>query len=355
MSETFWRDRPVFLTGHSGFMGGWLSAFLQDGGARVHGYSLPAPTDPSFFAATGLGDNLAASTFGDVRDLDDLTSAMQAAAPSIVFHLAAQPLVRRAHDEPIETVSTNIMGTANLLEAARQAGSVEAIIVVTTDKVYRNLEREEPYGEKSELGGREPYSASKAGSEFMVEAWRHSYFRGKGVGVSTVRAGNIFGGGDWAQDRIVPDAVRRFSAGQPLILRNPHSTRPWQHVLDPLRGYLTLAERMVAEPQKYSDGWNFGPALEDCREVGKLAAIMAASWGEDASVEVESDQRIFEEKFLSLDCSKAREELGWTPRLPLEQGIEQTMAWYRAHQDGADMWEFTLGQIQQHKSMEAHA
>ncbi|MWV26697.1 CDP-glucose 4,6-dehydratase [Aurantiacibacter rhizosphaerae] len=353
--DNFWQDRPVFVTGHTGFMGGWLCAYLMHRGARVHGYALPLPTDPSFFDATGLGERLATSKFGDVRDLDALTAAMQSAAPSVVFHLAAQPLVRRAHAEPMETVSTNVMGTANLLEAARHVPSVKAIIVVTTDKVYRNLDRQEPYTEDSELGGREPYSASKAASEFIVDAWRHSYLHAQDIGVASVRAGNIFGGGDWAQDRLVPDAVRTFEKGQPLVLRNPNSTRPWQHVLEPLHGYLTLAERLVSDGEEFAGGWNFGPALNDCRPVGELAQLMAQSWGTGASIEVEPDQRIFEEQFLSLDCSKARSGLGWRPRLSLEQGVEQAIAWYRAYAEGADMWNFTTRQIEDMETMEATA
>lgn len=353
--STFWQGRVVFMTGHTGFMGGWLATFLKSRGAHVHGYALPPPSNPSFFETTGLAGQLTSSMIGDVRDPDRLRDAICDARPSVVFHLAAQPLVRRAYAEPLETVSTNVMGTANLLEAARHAEGIEAIVVVTTDKVYRNLNRHEPYTEGDELGGREPYSASKAASEFIVDAWRHSYLDVGEKGVATVRAGNIFGGGDWAADRLVPDAVRTFMAGDPLILRHPNSTRPWQHVLDPLYGYLNLAERLVSDRQAYSEGWNFGPVTSDCRPVRELAQLLVQNWGDGASFVVEGDDRIFEERFLSLDCRKAMERLEWTPRWPLETGIKKAIEWYRAFAQGADTWKFTLEQIEQHECQGARA
>lgn len=337
MSDPRWEGRSVLVTGHTGFMGGWLCSVLARRGAEVHGFSLPAPTEPSFFAATRLEDRLATSRIGDVRDLEALTNAVREVRPSVVFHLAAQPLVRYAYEHPIETVSTNVMGTANLLEALRAVDSVEAVVIVTTDKVYKNIETDEPYREDSELGGREPYSASKAASEFVVDAWRHSYFAPRGVGVATVRAGNIFGGGDWSADRLIPDAIRAFGEGRPLVLRRPQATRPWQHVLEPVRGYLLLAEAMLGDAEGYAKGWNFGPAAADCRPVGEVAHLLAGAWGPDARVEVEPDERIFEEKLLSLDCAAARDALAWTPRWPLETGIANAVLWYRAHSEGRDM------------------
>ncbi|WP_454888189.1 CDP-glucose 4,6-dehydratase [Sphingobium herbicidovorans] len=351
LSNSFWAGRSVFLTGHTGFMGGWLATYLIRRGACVHGYALPPPSSPNFFEVTDLAAHMASSIFADVRDLDALSSAMRDARPSVVFHLAAQPLVRRAFAEPIATVSTNVMGTANLLEAVRHIDGVQAAVVVTTDKVYRNFERHEPYSEDDELGGLEPYSASKAASEFIVDAWRHSYLDTAGVGVATVRAGNIFGGGDWAADRLVPDAVRMFTAGKPLLLRHPNSTRPWQHVLDPLSGYLTLAEQLASDREPYSEGWNFGPATGDCRSVRDVARLMVENWGEDARFEIEGDERIFEQGFLSLSSNKARKRLDWTPRWSLEVGIQNAMEWYRVFAHGADMWEFTLKQMERHESL----
>lgn len=355
MSDSFWNNRPVFLTGHTGFMGGWLAAYLLARGARVHGYALPPDTDPAFFDATGLGHRLASSVLADIGDLDRLSGAIDDVRPSVAFHLAAQPLVRYAHANPMETVATNVMGTANLLEATRRNPGVKAVIVVTTDKVYRNVGQAEPYSEEDELGGREPYSASKAASEFIVDAWHHSYLREQGKGVAAIRAGNIFGGGDWAADRLVPDAIRTFSAGQPLVLRNPASTRPWQHVLDPLRGYLTLAEKLVEQPDDFSGKWNFGPEMQDCRPVIDLAHLIAANWSDDARIAVEGDNSVFEERFLSLDSGKAARRLDWTPRWSLETGVRNAVEWYRAHAEGADMWAFTSDQIEAMDREEANA
>jgi CDP-glucose 4,6-dehydratase len=345
VNEGFWKDRSVFLTGHTGFMGGWLAASLIIRGAKVHGYALPPNTDPNFYEATGLANRLASSVLADIGDLGRLSRALDQAAPSVVFHLAAQPLVRYAHANPIETITSNVMGTANLLEAARQNSDVQAIIVVTTDKVYRNVGHTAPYVESDELGGREPYSASKAASEFVIDAWYHSYLDDQGKGVAAIRAGNIFGGGDWAADRLVPDAIRTFSAGKPLVLRNPASTRPWQHVLDPLRGYLTLAENLTERPADFSGKWNFGPEMQDCRPVVDLAGLLAANWSSDSRVEVDSDESVFEERFLALDSSKAAERLGWIPRWPLEVGVQKVVEWHQAQAKGANMWEATQTQI----------
>jgi CDP-glucose 4,6-dehydratase len=342
---TFWQGRRVFLTGHTGFMGGWLSAFLVERGARVFGYGLEPESDPSFFAATELGTRIERSSISDIRDLGSLVEAMSDTEPEIVFHLAAQSLVRRAHAEPVETFSTNVMGTANLLEAVRRSPRAKAVLVVTTDKVYRNESRSEPYAEDDRLGGREPYSASKAACELVVDAWRHSYLRTSGVGVATVRAGNIFGGGDWAADRLVPDAMRRFGAGEPLALRHPEATRPWQHVLEPLPGYLVLAERLAVRPDEFAEAWNFGPSLESCRPVGEVARLLAEAWGRGAEVRVEEADDIFEEKLLSISSDKARDRLEWRPQLSLRDAIARTVDWYRACERGADMWSTTLQQI----------
>jgi CDP-glucose 4,6-dehydratase len=346
---SFWGGRKVFLTGHTGFMGGWLSSFLLRHGAEVTGYSLDPPTTPSFFEATSLGERLAASIIGDIRHRDALAEAMDAAQPSIVFHLAAQPLVRRAYAEPHLTFDTNMMGTVNVLEAARACGSVKAVLAVTTDKVYRNNNQCWPYRENDPLGGREPYSASKAAAEIVLDAYRNAYFgslRGddSGIGLAAIRAGNIFGGGDWGVDRLVPDAVRSFSAGSALVLRNPGFTRPWQHVLDPLPGYLILAERLYKSPSAYSDGWNYGPAVQDCRPVSELTELLRQAWGGDARVEIETDSRIFEEQLLALDSSKAAHRLDWTPKWPLETAVARTVDWYKAFYENGDLWALSQAQ-----------
>ncbi|MEE8515679.1 MAG: CDP-glucose 4,6-dehydratase, partial [Alphaproteobacteria bacterium] len=262
----FWAGRRVFVTGHTGFMGGWLCLWLGRLGAEVYGYALTPPTEPSLFEAAGLASHMA-STIADVRDYERLSAALQAARPEVVLHLAAQPLVRRAYAEPVETYATNVMGTVNLLEAVRQCPTVRAAVIVTTDKVYENHERTRGYRETDALGGREPYGNSKACAEFAADAYRRSYFHDSDTGIATVRAGNIIGGGDWAQDRLVPDAMRAFAVGEPLHIRHPNSVRPWQHVLEPLSGFLVLAERLAAAPADWAGGWNFGPDENDARTV----------------------------------------------------------------------------------------
>jgi len=347
--SNFWLGRSVFVTGHTGFMGGWLACVLMTRGAKVHGYALDPPHGASFFTSTGLAGHLASSTIGDIRDGARLRTALLAAQPQIVFHLAAQPLVRAAHRSPVETFSVNVMGTAQLLEELREIDSARAALMVTTDKVYLNDNRATPYCESDRLGGKEPYSASKACCEFVVEAWRHSYMRK--IGVATIRAGNIFGGGDWAADRLVPDAIRNFSAGRPLILRRPQATRPWQHVLEPVAGYLRLAEHLMRDPKRFSTGWNFGPPPIDCRPVAEVAQLLAAAWGQGAAVRAEPEDSIFEETLLSLDSTHAETALGWQPRWMLDTAIFKTAEWYRAYGAGRDMWELTHQQIQQFESV----
>lgn len=349
-SPTFWQHKNVFLTGHTGFMGGWLSSLLLQLGARVTGYALAAPTEPSFCAAVNLVDRINQSVIGDIRDLDRLTAALTAAAPEVVFHLAAQPLVLLANAEPALTYSVNVMGTVHLLEAARKAPSVKAIIVVTTDKVYRNHNRVWPYRESDTLGGIEPYSSSKACAEHVLDAYRNVYFRSldddrPGIGLASIRAGNVIGGGDWAADRLVPDAIRAFQQGNALTLRHPASTRPWQHVLDPLPGYLTLAERLVRAPAAFSTGWNFGPATSDAQPVGTVAQRMADLWGDGAKIVIQNDARIFEEILLALDSSKAQAELKWQPAWPLDRALERTIGWYKDFYAGKDVWALTQRQI----------
>ncbi|MDX1486364.1 MAG: CDP-glucose 4,6-dehydratase, partial [Alphaproteobacteria bacterium] len=279
MTSSFWNGRRVFVTGHTGFMGGWLSERLVSLGAQVTGYALPAPTEPSFFEATSLWQRVPTVT-ADIRDLERLTAIMASTRPEIVFHLAAQPLVRQAYAAPIETFSTNTMGTVNVLEAMRRAGGVAASVIVTTDKVYENHEWSWGYRESDPLGGREPYGVSKACAELAVEAYVRSYFLQDGAGpaMATVRAGNIIGGGDGAADRLIPDAVRAFSEGRPLLIRNPDAVRPWQHVLEPVTGMITLAERLVQTPDSAAGSWNFGPEESDSRTVSWVADKLVDAW-----------------------------------------------------------------------------
>jgi CDP-glucose 4,6-dehydratase len=331
-------------------MGGWLSSLLLHYDARITGYALPAPTEPSFCNAVDLPRRITESVLGDIRDLDALTKALQAAEPEIIFHLAAQPLVRLAHAEPVLTYSVNVMGTVNLLEAARQVPSVKGIVVVTTDKVYRNHNWVWPYRETDSLGGIEPYSSSKACAEHVLDAYRNIYFHSlakdrPAIGLASIRAGNVIGGGDWALDRLIPDAIRAFHRGSPLTLRHPASTRPWQHVLDPLPGYLTLAEKLTEEPAAYSTGWNFGPAPNDTQPVGIVARRMADLWGDGAEIVVQNDNRIFEETLLALDSSKATAELRWRQTWNLQDTLERTVGWYKKFYAGNDVWELTRNQI----------
>ena len=342
--DHWWQGRRVFVTGHTGFMGGWLCSYLLKKGANVSGYALAPPTTPSFFQAVGLGDRLARSTIGDIRDLSGLKAAMTAAQPDVIFHLAAQPLVLTAHSEPVDTFETNVMGTVNVMEAARDIPGLLAMLLVTTDKVYQNKNWHWPYRENDPLGGKEPYSASKAASEYVVDAYRHSYL--SETGVATLRVGNIIGGGDWADNRLLPDAIRDFSNGKPLILRNPRATRPWQHVLDPLPGYLALAQCLAEDAKGYSSGWNFGPATTDCLPVADVARALAHEWGQGATVEISETSRIFEEKLLSLDSSKAQADLGWRPHWRLPEALRALASWHKAHAAGHDMWELTQAQIE---------
>lgn len=344
----FWTGKTVFLTGHTGFMGGWLTAALLERGALVHGYALAPPTEPSFFKATSLEARMASSTIADVRDEIELKRCLNRCKPAVVFHLAAQPLVREAYRTPVDTFATNIMGTANILEAVRTCSSVRAVAVVTTDKVYRNCERKAGYTEDDELGGREPYSASKAAAEFVAGSYYRSYLEPAEIGLATIRAGNIFGGGDWAAERLVPDAVRAFSAGQPLVLRNPASIRPWQHVADPVIGYLQLCETLAVNPGDCSGAWNFGPAESECWPVGTLAKTIASLWGPNAMVEVEEASDIFEHTLLSLDCSKAARLLSWHPKWGVAEGLSRTVDWHKAMRNGEDMWALTQNQLRSH-------
>jgi CDP-glucose 4,6-dehydratase len=348
MMSTFWSGKKVLVTGHTGFKGGWLSLWLRKLGAEVHGYSLPAPTQPSLFEVARVAETVT-HVEGDICDPARLRASMAAAKPEIVFHLAAQALVRRSYQDPVETMTSNVVGTMNLLEAVRNTPSVRAVVVITSDKCYENREWFWPYRENEALGGRDPYSASKACAEIVTASWRASFLSAQGVAVATTRAGNVIGGGDWATDRLVPDALRAWQAGASLQVRYPQAVRPWQHVLEPLSGYLMLAERLY--DGREAEAWNFGPADDDVRPVGQLLDSLAGIWGEGASWQSDANDHPHEAGLLRLDSSKARMVLGWQPKFNIDQALGRVVRWHRAWLSGEDMHAFTLDQIEQYMAV----
>jgi len=356
MTETlfdtaFWRGRRVLVTGHTGFKGAWLSLLLERLGAQVTGLALPPATEPSLFAAAGLERQID-SRLGDVRDAATVTEVVRAAEPEVILHLAAQALVRESYRDPVGTFATNLLGTVHLLEAVRRHPSARAVVIVTSDKCYENREWLWAYREKSALGGRDPYAASKACAELATRAFRESFFTGDGPAVATARAGNVIGGGDWAADRLVPDTVAALAAGRPVELRYPHAVRPWQHVLDPLAGYLRLAERLAAEGAAWAEPWNFAPAEEDAQSVGWLVARLQEAWGGGTSGWTDQPgPRPHEHVYLKLDASKARARLGWRPRLRLADTVAWTISWYRAFAGGADAASLAHEQLARYESL----
>ena len=357
MSGFNWRGRRVLVTGHTGFKGSWLCLWLQLMGAQVHGYARLPPTKPNLFDLADVGSGMA-STVGDVRDLELLRATLLAVQPEIVFHLAAQPIVQLGYDDPVETYATNMMGTVHLLEAARQTPTVRAVVVVTSDKCYANHEWHWSYREKSQLGGRDPYASSKSCAVLIVHSYRESFFRparaaGSQALVASVRAGNVIGGGDWAPHRLVPDVMATLHAGRPLVLRHPEAIRPWQHVLEPLRGYLQVAERLFHGEDRFAEAWNFGPVDEDCLTVGWLARELSLKWGQEVHWEADRIPRPHEDTFLKLDCSKARALLGWVPVLRLEDGLQWIADWYRQRERGRPVREITEEQIERYRELAA--
>lgn len=349
MNPDFWTGKKIFLTGHTGFKGGWLSLWLQSLGAEVHGYALSPPTEPDLFTVAEIGHDMASSTIADIRDLSALTQAMQRSEADIVFHLAAQPLVRYSYEAPVETYSTNVMGTVNLFEAIRKTPSVKAVVNVTTDKCYENREWLKPYREDESLGGYDPYSSSKACSELVTAAYRQSFLAESGVAVASARAGNVIGGGDWAQDRLVPDFLRAIDANKPLVVRAPHAIRPWQHVLEPLSGYLTLAEHLFIEGDKFAEAWNFGPPDEDARSVEWIINQLA-EFAPDVSWRLNEEPQPHEANYLKLDSNKARAQLAWQPRWDLRTALEKTTQWHNDWRGEKDMRQTTLVQISAYES-----
>ena len=348
MNINFWPGKRVFITGHTGFKGSWLALWLQSAGAQVQGLALAPPTSPSLFNAARVGDGLA-HTLADIRDFDAVATAMRRFQPEIVLHLAAQPLVRLSYSEPLATYATNVLGTVHVLEAVRQAGSVRAVVNVTTDKCYENHEWVWGYRENEPMGGHDPYSSSKACAELVSTAYRASFLASAGIHLATARAGNVIGGGDWALDRLVPDALRAFEQGRPVRIRNPSSTRPWQHVLEPLDGYLTLAEKLWQHGHPFAQAWNFGPADDDVRTVSWIVDRLACAWGDRAGWQHDGDQAaLHEAHWLKLDTSKARQLLGWQPRWDLQTALRHTVAWHQAWLRHDDMRAVCLQQIQQY-------
>ena len=345
----FWRGKRVFLTGHTGFKGSWLSLWLQSLGSQVQGYAQAPPTTPSLFEVARVAEGMG-STIGDVRDLAGLQAAMNAFKPDIVIHMAAQALVRLSYAEPVATYATNVMGTVHVLEAVRQTGGVRAVVNVTTDKCYENREWVWGYREDEAMGGHDPYSSSKGCSELVTSAYRRSFFAAGGPALGSARAGNVIGGGDWALDRLVPDVLRAFGQGQPALIRNPHATRPWQHVLEPLSGYLTLAQRLYEQGGEHAEAFNFGPADDDARPVQWIVQRLAERWGADAQWQRDGGQHPHEAHYLKLDITKARARLGWQPRWPLATALHHIVQWQQAWLAHQDMRAFTLRQITQYTS-----
>lgn len=338
-----WEGRRVLVTGHTGFKGGWLSLWLRQLGAEVTGFSLPAPTDPSFFEQTRLWE-LVRHIEGDVRDLAAVERVVRETKPEVVFHLAAQPLVRYSYDAPVETFATNVMGTAHVLEACRNIDGIRAVVCVTSDKCYENREWIWPYRENDAMGGHDPYSSSKGAAELVISAYRRSFFQA-GARIASVRAGNVIGGGDWAADRLVPDIIRALLAGQAPQIRNPASVRPWQHVLEALSGYILIGQRLLEGRDECACGWNFGPSDEDNRPVGWIVEQMLAAWPEKIGWEHPAGDQPHEAVLLRLDSSKARTELGWRPRLRLQQALMKVIEWHSSVAAGEDARAVSLRQL----------
>jgi CDP-glucose 4,6-dehydratase len=355
VNSTFWNGRRVLVTGHTGFKGSWLSLWLHTMGAEVIGYALVPPTEPNLFDMSKVGAGMT-SVIGDIRDLAHLSAVVAKYSPEIVFHMAAQPLVRYSYVAPVETYATNVMGTVHLLEAVRKTTGIRVIVNITTDKCYENREWAWGYRENEPMGGYDPYSNSKGCAELVSAAFRASFFNPEryeehGVALATARAGNVIGGGDWALDRLIPDILAGFEQGNIVRIRNPKAIRPWQHVLEPLRGYLTLAERLYTFGPAFAEGWNFGPNDDDAKSVSWIAQRMAALWGDDAKWQIDAGEHPHEAHYLKLDISKARARLGWYPLLRLDEALRHIVDWSRQRLAGADMREVTLAQIRAYQAL----
>ena len=349
MNRSFWKDKTVLITGHTGFKGSWLSLWLQNLGVNAVGYSLQPPTQPSLFQVANVADGMT-SIIGDVRNLDHLKSVIAEHCPQIIIHMAAQPLVRRSYTDPVETYSTNIMGTVNVLEAVRQSECVRVVVCITSDKCYENKEWVWGYRENDPMGGHDPYSSSKGCAELVISAYRNSFFstdeyRHHKVAVASTRAGNVIGGGDWARDRLIPDMITAIMEDRPVAIRSPHAIRPWLHVLEPLHGYLSLAEQLWARGPEFSQAWNFGPPNKDAKTVLWIVGQIVRLWGEGARWVPDLARHPHESRSLKLDCSKTQSMLGWTSKLPLSTVLEWIVEWYHSYQQDRDMRALTEEQI----------
>jgi CDP-glucose 4,6-dehydratase len=352
VDPVFWKGKKVFLTGHTGFKGGWLSLWLSSMGAKVTGYALAPNTTPNLFNVLAIDSLIEKSHIADIRDFAGLQKAMLEAKPDVVIHMAAQPLVRDSYLNPVGTYATNVMGTVHLLESTRTIDSVRATVVVTTDKCYENKEWVWGYRENEPMGGYDPYSNSKGCAELVTSAYRQSFFSGSNSinKLASARAGNVIGGGDWSEDRLIPDAIKAFEANLPLMIRNPLATRPWQYVLEPLSGYLILAQALYKQGSPFASGWNFGPRDEDNRAVQEVVDLLISGWGDSARWKQEGSEQPHEAQLLKLDCSKARAQLGWIPKWNLETATQKIVQWQIAFQAKENMHEVSLAQINHYMS-----
>ena len=355
VNPSFWNGKRVFLTGHTGFKGGWLSLWLASMGAKVKGYALAPDTKPNLYDILGISDLIERSCINDVRNLDSLKKAMKDASPEILIHMAAQPLVRYSYQDPVLTYATNVMGTVNVLEATRGVDSIRATVIVTTDKCYENKEWVWGYREGESMGGHDPYSSSKGCAELVTAAYRNSYFPADTYShhkhaIASARAGNVIGGGDWSPDRLIPDAIKAFEESTPVMIRNPLAIRPWQHVLEPLSGYLILAQALYENGSSYASAWNFGPRDEDAKSVQEVMELLISKWGKNAAWSLDGAEQPHEAHLLKLDCSKANTQLKWVPRWDLETAIEKIAEWEHSFQQKKDMRALSLKQINQYMS-----
>ena len=349
MNPSFWNGKKVFLTGHTGFKGSWLSLWLQKLGAHVVGYALVPPTHPSLFDGARVAEGMT-SIVGDVRNFGDLRKALTVHRPDIVIHMAAQSLVGRSYEEPIETYTTNVIGTVNVMEAIRHLDGIQVVVNITSDKCYENKEWQWGYRENDCLGGDDPYSCSKSCAELVINSYRNSYFYPgpegcKGAVLASCRAGNVIGGGDWAKNRLIPDIMRAMMDNRTVSIRRPHAIRPWQHVLEPLHGYLSLVENLCSHGHEYGQAWNFGPDREDAKPVSWIANYLTASWGDCGGWELDSGHYPNENIYLKLDCSRARNLLGWAPKLSVTKSLDWVVEWYKGYQQDEDMRILTEKQI----------
>jgi len=345
VNSSFWKNKKVFLTGHTGFKGAWLSLWLQSMDAIVKGYSLEPNSTPNLFTEACVGNNME-SEIGDIRDLNQISKSMLDFNPDVLIHMAAQPLVRYSYKNPIETYSTNVMGTVNVLESARKCSNLKSIVSITTDKCYENTGVNTGYKEYDPMGGHDPYSSSKGCAELVISAYRRSFFSSKhSASLASARAGNVIGGGDWADDRLIPDILRAFEKSEPVVIRNPLSTRPWQHVLEPLSGYLLLAQELFLNGDEFAEGWNFGPKDEDCKPVSWILDQMVISWGNNASWSLDKNNNPHEAGFLKLDCSKASNRLKWDPKWNLQESLKMIVNWHQNYLKGVNMNKECLKEI----------